>query len=93
MEDSSPAGRLPVLYTQNGCSESCQARAWLTERCITFTERNATGDIDVAKALLTTGTFATPLLMIGNRTVLGFRPDTLATALADVDQSSTGRAD
>ena len=46
-----------------------------------FVERNVTGNLDTAKELLATGIFATPLLVVGDATVLGFRPDALSAAL------------
>ena len=71
----------PVLYTQAGCAESAKVRAWLAERRIPFTERDAGGDPEAARALAATGTFATPLLVIGGEQVLGFRPEELTEAL------------
>lgn len=72
----------PTLYTQPGCGESAQVRAWLTERGIAFTERSVVDDLAAAEALAATGTFATPLLVVGETRVLGFRPEHLAAALA-----------
>lgn len=48
-----------------------------------FTERNVTDDPDAATALYRTGTFATPLVVVGDRTVLGFRPESLSDAPSD----------
>ncbi len=73
----------PILYTQTGCAESEWVRAWLTVHGIAFVERDVTADPDAARALYATGTFATPLLVVGTRTVLGFRPDEIAAALAE----------
>ena len=64
----------PILYTQAGCGESAKVRAWLTERGIAFAERDASADPAAARELSATGTFATPLLVVGERKVLGFRP-------------------
>ena len=71
----------PILYTQAGCAESAKVRAWLAERRLPFTERDAGGDPDAARALAVTGTFATPLLVVGDERVLGFRPEELTEAL------------
>ena len=68
----------PILYAQAGCAESAKARAWLVEHGVSFTERDAGSDPDAARALAATGTFATPLLVIGDDRVLGFRPEALA---------------
>ncbi len=72
-----------TLYTQAGCAESGKVRAWLADRGVAFTERDASGDLDAARALYATGTFATPLLVVGAEAVLGFHPQKLAAALAD----------
>jgi glutaredoxin len=72
----------PVLYTQTGCADSRKVRDWLSERGVAFVERNVTGDLDAANELLATGTFATPLFVVDDEQVFGFRPDNLAAALA-----------
>jgi glutaredoxin-like protein NrdH len=69
-----------VLYTQAGCTESRKVRAWLTERSAPFTERDVSTDPDAAEALVSTGIFATPLLVRGDTKVLGFRPNALCAA-------------
>lgn len=71
----------PILYTQAGCAESARVRAWLTDHGIPFAERNASADPEAAAALAVTGTFATPLLVVGEKKVLGFRPEALLSAL------------
>ena len=70
------------LFTQTGCADSRRVRDWLTERGVAFVERNVTGDVDAAKELLATGHFGTPLLVVGDETVIGFVRDRLAAALA-----------
>ena len=72
----------PILYTQAGCAESAKVRAWLMDHGVSFIERDASADPDAAQALAAIGTFATPLLVIGENRVLGFRLDALAAALA-----------
>ena len=74
-----PAG--PILYTQAGCAECAKVRAWLGERAIAFTERDLGSHPEAAQALAATGIFATPLLVVGEETVLGFRPEALAATL------------
>ena len=72
-----------TLYTQAGCAESAKVRSWLADHGITFTERDASGDPDAARALNATGTFATPLLVVGEEKVLGFRPREMSVILPD----------
>jgi hypothetical protein len=71
----------PILYTQAGCAESARVRSWLSDRGIAFTERSASTDLAAARELYATGLFATPLLVVGDETVLGYRPRALADAL------------
>lgn len=71
----------PILYTQRGCGDSARVRRWLTERGIAFTERDVSDDHEAAQALYRTGIFATPLLVVGETRLLGFRPRELAAAL------------
>ncbi len=75
--------QMPTLFTQPGCDESTRVRAWLTERGIAFAERSMAEDLAAAEALAATGTFATPLLVVGQTRVLGFRPERLAATLGD----------
>ena len=72
----------PILYTQTDCAESAKVRSWLTARGVSYTERDASADLVAAEALMATGTFATPLLVFGRTTVLGFRPDALRAVLS-----------
>jgi len=82
MPDTRPA---PVLYTQAGCAESAKVRGWLTDHSIPFHERDVSADPEAATALAATGIFATPLLVVGGATVLGFRPQALMALLSTRD--------
>ncbi|MDP9364697.1 MAG: glutaredoxin family protein [Chloroflexota bacterium] len=76
-----------TLYTQPGCAESDQARAWLRERGVPFMERDVASDPEAAAALYATDVFATPLLVAGDRRVLGFRPQELSALLTEQGDS------
>ena len=89
---ATPTMAEPVLYTQAGCAESAKVRSWLTERGIAFRERDAGGDQDAALELAATGTFATPLLVVGTRHVLGFQPNALLALLMSHAESEKGTA-
>lgn len=78
MSDTPPE---PTLYTQAGCAESVKVRTWLTDHGIAFTEQDSSRDPEAAEALAATGTFATPLVVVGHEKVLGFRPEQLAAIL------------
>ncbi len=71
-----------ILYTQTGCADSDRVRSWLTEQDVAFTERHASTDLEAAQALYATGTFATPLLVVGRTQVLGFRFDLTGRGVA-----------
>lgn len=70
-----------TLYTQDGCPDSARVRACFQRSGVGFVERNVTGDLDAARALLATGVFATPLVQRGRRVVVGARFAVLADAL------------
>ena len=72
-----------VLYSQVGCADSRRVRRLLRERGVAFVERNATHDADAAAALAHTGIFGTPLLVVADRTVFGYRPAAILRALQD----------
>lgn len=84
--------RRPILYTQTDCAESAaaghQVRAWLIQHGVQFTERNVTGDVDAARALYATGLFATPLLLVDDLKVLGFRASELVKIFAPAQPSA-----
>jgi glutaredoxin len=71
----------PILYTQAGCAESARVRRWLVAHGVSFSERDAGNDPAAAKALAATGTFATPLLVIGDNRVLSPQPRILTALL------------
>ncbi len=81
----------PILFTQTDCEDSAaegqQVRAWLIQQDIPFTERNVTGDLEAAQALYETGVFATPLLLVNNVKVLGFRAGELTQVLDNAQRS------
>ena len=81
----------PVLYTQPSCVESGRVRAWLAEHAIPFTERDVADDPDAAAALAATGVFATPLLVVGEERVLGFRPPEFAALVAGAGDAKPDR--
>ena len=67
----------PILYTQSGCVESARVRAWLEQHGIAFVERNVTDDSTAMAELAQQKLFATPLLVVGEQELFGFRPAAL----------------
>lgn len=72
-----------ILFTQAGCVDSSRVRRLLREHEVAFVERDASRDADAAVALARTGIFGTPLLLVGDRTVFGFRPSAILQTLED----------
>lgn len=73
-----------ILYTQTGCPASGRIRACFRTSGVPFVERNVTGDDEAAAALGATGVFATPLVVVAGRPVVGGRLPALADALGFV---------
>lgn len=75
---------LPVtLYTQHGCVDSERVRQLLRAHGVPFVERDVSRDAEAAAALARTGIFATPLLVIDEQVIFGFRPAALEAALEE----------
>jgi glutaredoxin len=70
-----------TLFTQDGCRDSDRVRSCFRRSGVAFVERNVTGDDEAAHALLATGVFATPLVRVGDRSILGARLPALAAAI------------
>lgn len=70
-----------TLYTQDGCAASSRVRACFLASAVPFVERNVSGNEGAAMALLATGVFATPVVVAGERSVVGGNVAALAEAL------------
>jgi len=70
-----------TLFTQRGCPDSDRVRACLAGGGVPFAERNVTGDIDAARALMATGMFGTPVVVAGEHRIVGARLPQLVAAL------------
>lgn len=79
----------PVLYTQTRCVDSARVRSWLEAHDIAYVERNVSDDPTAMAALAAQRIFATPLLAMGTRWLLGFRPVELAAAFAPHDDGGS----
>lgn len=73
-----------ILFTQAGCADSRRVRDWLRARNVPFVERNVIDDPEAMAELAAQQIFATPLLVIGQQTVFGFRPEAIETALRSI---------
>jgi glutaredoxin len=71
-----------VLYTSTGCPLCARYRAMFDERGHVFEERNTTDDPAYREELASMGVMVTPAVVIDDRAVPGFRPNTVAELLA-----------
>jgi glutaredoxin 3 len=61
-----------VVYTNIGCSACHQAKDFLTQHKIAFTEKNIANDDAARDELIKMGFRAVPVIKVGNETMLGF---------------------
>lgn len=71
-----------VLYTSTGCPLCARYRALFDEQGHVFEERNTTEDPTYRDELASLGVMVTPAVVIGDRAVPGFRPNTVSELLA-----------
>jgi glutaredoxin len=71
-----------VLYTSTGCPLCARYRALFDEQGHVFEERNTTEDPTYRDELASMGVMVTPAVVIGDRAVPGFRPNTVSELLA-----------
>ena len=60
-----------TLFARDCCPDSAPVRARFRRSGLPIVERNVTGNLDAAPALLATGMFATPTVRFGPRLVVG----------------------
>lgn len=70
-----------TLFTHSQCPDSPKVRAWLVQHGIPFRERalDDEDDPEAVAALQATGSFVTPLLLAGDNSLIGYRPERLRT--------------
>jgi glutaredoxin-like protein NrdH len=74
--------RTIILYTATGCPLCARYRALFDEQGWVFEERNTTEDPAYRDELARLGVMVTPAVVIGDRAVPGFRPNTVTELLA-----------
>ncbi len=94
---ASPAADLPyalaqaarnhpvTLYTTDGCAACDQARSFLRQRGIPFTEKTVNTNADVGALKQAGGDGSVPLLLIGRNRLAGFEAGQWGTALSAAD--------
>jgi glutaredoxin len=71
-----------ILYSTTGCPLCARYRALFDERGHMFEERNTSEDAGYRDELLELGVMVTPAVVVGDRAVPGYRPNTVAELLA-----------
>ena len=71
-----------ILYSATGCPLCARYRALFDEEGHLFEERNTTEDPGYRSELAALGIMVAPAVVIGDRAIPGFRPNTVAELLA-----------
>ena len=71
-----------VLYSATGCPLCARYRALFDEEGHPFEERNTTEEPTFREELAGLGIMATPAVVVGDRAVPGYRPNTVIELLA-----------
>lgn len=70
-----------IIYTSTGCVYCDRLKSWLKERSVAFEERNVTENKAYFDELHARGIFTSPVALIGDTPVVGFRPNKMAQLL------------
>ena len=70
-----------VLYSATGCPLCAKYRQLLTDKKITFTEKNTTETPALLDELAAKGIRMVPTVFVGDKFVAGFRPNSLLELL------------
>ncbi|HIX70146.1 MULTISPECIES: glutaredoxin-like protein NrdH [Enterococcus] len=66
-----------TLYSKNNCMQCKMAKRFLTENSIAFTEINIDQQPEAITTLKAAGFQSVPIIMKGEKAIVGFRPDQL----------------
>ena len=70
-----------VIYTSSTCGYCKQAKAWLRQKKVLFTERNITTSRYARKEYDKLGAHGVPVILVGRQRIDGFSPARLQAAL------------
>lgn len=70
-----------VVYTSNTCPYCTLAKNYLTEKGVSYVEKNVQTDKDARKELMAMGHMGVPVLVVDGEEVVGFDRDRLETLL------------
>ena len=72
------------VYTSESCGPCQMVKAHLKRKDFTYVERNISEDPDALAELENLGWRTTPVTLIGDSTVLGYKPKELDSALSNL---------
>ena len=70
-----------ILYSTTGCPLCERYKSLLAEKKAAFEERNTTQNPQYLDELASKGIFAVPTVFVGEQSIQGFRPNSLAELL------------
>lgn len=70
-----------TIFTGPGCTSCERAKAFLTDRGVSFVERSLAGDPRAMDELMALGARMLPVIRIGGQVISGFDPVTLGALL------------
>lgn len=70
-----------VIYTSSTCNYCKQAKAWMKQKSVLFTERNITTSRTARKAYDKLGARGVPVILVGENRLNGFNPHRLQALL------------
>jgi arsenate reductase-like glutaredoxin family protein len=83
MSQISRGSIVATLYVQPNCAFCDQARQFLSENGIPWTERDVTKEPAAVEELRRIGTLATPVIVLGGKVIVGFNVEQLAEFLGE----------
>lgn len=70
-----------TVFTSNGCGPCEMVKGYLVKEGVSFEEKNVSSDVAAREQLIGLGHRATPVTMIGDQRIVGYKPEQLAEAL------------
>lgn len=69
------------IYTSNTCAFCHDAKEFLQENNIQFTEHNVSSDLNARRELMKKGLMSVPVIMIDNEVIVGFDKERMSELL------------
>ena len=70
-----------TIFTSNGCGPCEMVKGYLVKEGVSFEEKNVSTDVAARQELIDLGHRATPVTLVGDHRIVGYKPDQLAEAL------------